>query len=331
MFQTEPILFLQGISSDLLLQVMLLVNTLGRPVTGILLAVILLHVDLKRGFVLLHMLVVTAIITEFLKDYMALPRPIFVDASIQFLDQQKVNTTPLIGMGAESFLAALPQPAIDFCRANFAGRWGLPSGHVSATVALWITLAMLYRKSWLWFTAGLLIPGVALARMYFGKHFLADVLAGILVGIVVTLVAYIVVLRPSRFSRFLATGRRRAGALGHELLYYAYLIVLPVGLLSASFGESIGVACLLGGNIGFIVLRAYGQDVAVQGFRQHLARGIAGILVLGVLYLAAIAPGWLSARIGTAGELMLLAVLCFALIVSAALVDKLFNRSSIGA
>ena len=48
-------------------------------------------------------------------------------------------------------------------------------------------------------------------------------------------------------------------------------------------------------------------------------------------YLAAIAPGWLSARIGTAGELMLLAVLCFALIVSSALVDKLFNRSSIGA
>ena len=81
-----------------------------------------------------------------LKEYFGLPRPIYVDNNILFLDNVKPNETPFASMGASSFFGALPQEVIDYNRASVRPHWGFPSGHVGGTVAIWFGLALLQQS-----------------------------------------------------------------------------------------------------------------------------------------------------------------------------------------
>lgn len=189
MFQTEPILFLQGISSTLFHHLMLFVNLTGPPVVGIFLSLVLVAFDRRRGAVMLGLVVVTAVANELIRDFVALPRPMYVDNHIQFLDRIKVNEGVFASMGADSFFSALPQSVVDYHRANFDGHFGFPSGHVSSTLVFWGGLTMLYRRMEPLVAACFFVPMVAIARMYLGKHFLADVLGGALLGCLVLVAA----------------------------------------------------------------------------------------------------------------------------------------------
>ena len=329
MFQTEPILFLQGVSSELFHQFMLLVNQIGAPATGILLALVLVNVDPRKGFLLLQLLIVTAIITGYLKDTIALPRPYVVDSSIQLLDQDKVNETPFVSMGANRFFGALPQSVVDYHRANLPGHWGFPSGHVSSTFVLWASLAMLYRRYWLLLTTVLLTSCVALARLYFGKHFIAGVLGGAILGGVVSVIAYLLLLRPTQLARFLAISRHKADSLRDDMLYYGYLILLPLSLLWASFSGPRELACLLGLNLGFILMRATGRNVSGGSPTQRLGRGTIGLIVLIAVLSASQIPRWYSLVISESAELLLFFVLCFVLITSGGFLAGHMNRTAI--
>jgi len=61
--------------------------------------------------------------------------------------------------------------------------FGLPSGHSQKAIALWGTMAVSFKKTWLWILSIFLIIMVALSRLYLGVHFLSDVLTGLLVSI----------------------------------------------------------------------------------------------------------------------------------------------------
>jgi|WetSurSiteA1Bulk_404760.scaffolds.fasta_scaffold34700_1 membrane-associated phospholipid phosphatase len=61
--------------------------------------------------------------------------------------------------------------------------FGLPSGHTQKAVALWATLAVSFRKKWLWILSIFMIVLIALSRIYLGVHFLSDVLAGLVITI----------------------------------------------------------------------------------------------------------------------------------------------------
>ncbi len=65
-----------------------------------------------------------------------------------------------------------------------------PSGHVLAAVALWglippIVAVLTDDRRWWWLsvgTAGVLIVGIALSRVYLGVHWFSDILQGVLLG-----------------------------------------------------------------------------------------------------------------------------------------------------
>jgi undecaprenyl-diphosphatase len=79
-----------------------------------------------------------------------------------------------------------------------------PSGHIAATMCLWIAIAVVvmgrvsHRVRWLAVTLAVIMPaGVALSRMYRGMHHPSDLLgAGILTALWVGLLWW--VLRPER-------------------------------------------------------------------------------------------------------------------------------------
>lgn len=307
MFQTAPILFLQGIPSDFLRQFLLVVNSIGAPATGFALALILVSVDLKKGFLLLQLLIVTAIATELLKEFFALPRPIFVDSNIQFLDQNIVNQSPFVGMGAENFFAGLPQSVVNYHREVVAGSFGFPSGHVSSAFALWGGLALTYRRKGYVLAACFFIPIVALARLYFGKHFLADVLGGVLVAAIILGVWYLYFVRR-------APSQHRSAWISSGVAYYAYMGIVPLAFWFAPPGDRQLAAALLGVNLGFVLLRVTDTKISGGTPAQQLGRGAAGasllVFVLSVLQV----PTWLSLDVGETTELVLLCALGFGFI-----------------
>jgi membrane-associated phospholipid phosphatase len=103
----------------------------------------------KRVFTRLAMLVLaTAILNSFLKDFFQDPRPGF--------------TYAIDGRVGDSY--------------------GLPSGHAQVAVVLWFWLAYEIRRLWAYGVASILVGGIVFSRLYLGVHDVEDVLAGALFG-----------------------------------------------------------------------------------------------------------------------------------------------------
>jgi membrane-associated phospholipid phosphatase len=99
---------------------------------------------------LASVIVITAILNGWLKDYWQDPRP---PVALQ-IDPQKV-----------------------------AGSYGRPSGHAQVAAAMWFWLAYEIRRPWAWIAAAILTAGVSLSRLYLAVHDVDDVLTGLALGI----------------------------------------------------------------------------------------------------------------------------------------------------
>jgi membrane-associated phospholipid phosphatase len=90
----------------------------------------------------------------FLKEFLNLPRPYFLNAGLASVAAQATGTGP-----------------------------GLPSGHAQMTATFWFARAARFGKAWLWGLAVVAVGLVGLSRLYLGVHFLQDVLVGLLLGV----------------------------------------------------------------------------------------------------------------------------------------------------
>jgi membrane-associated phospholipid phosphatase len=308
MFQTEPIIFLQGIQGTVFHVFMLAVNELGRPAGAMLLAFVLISLDARKGFVLIQVLAVTAILTETLKRAVALPRPYFVDSNVRILDRPGDNTTTFTDMDAEGFFSPLPETVVDYHRALAGPHWGFPSGHVSSSIALWLVLWLIYRRQWLLVATAAFTIAVAVARLYLGKHFLADVLGGALLGASVSLLAWRVALCRTSVPPPADTHKRRTQ---RASLQFASLVLVPVVLLFLPVGESRWFAALLGLNLGYLTTRKFHIAQRNAGVAARLAR--MGIALAVLVPLAALAWYFDAASADPAGraEAALVGCLCF--------------------
>lgn len=308
MFQTEPILFLQGISSGTFHVLMLVVNELGRPAPAMLLAFLLVSLDAGRGFLLIQVLAITAILTETLKRAIALPRPYVVDSNVRILDGPGGNSTPFSGMGADSFFAPLPEPVVDYHRALADPHWGFPSGHVSSSIALGLALWLIYQRQWLLIATGFFTVAVAAARLYLGKHFLADVLGGALLGASVSLLAWRAARhcspRPGAAPACMPSGRL-------EYLRIAWLVVVPGVLMILPAGETRWFAALFGVNLGYLATRKLRMTQRNAGIMVRMMHTGVALIVLAALATVAWYSGALRADAGIRADAALVGTLCF--------------------
>ena len=101
-----------------------------------------------------------------------------------------------------SFVLLADSAAIDLLKMAFAGprpywisdrfaalsaesSFGIPSGHAARAAGLFGTMAAYLRKGWAWALALPVILLIGVSRLYFGVHFVHDVLAGWLLGALV--------------------------------------------------------------------------------------------------------------------------------------------------
>ena len=299
MFQTEPILFLQAHASGWLTWVMAMVSMMGHaPFYVAVIGGILLALDLRRGFVLAQVVLWTNLVTDMAKWWFALPRPTDVDAAVIDPRTGAPNPVEWNVRGGPAFLTLPDAEAVASFRLRPYRSFGFPSGHVSTTVALWGGLTVVFARRLLLVCTLVVVPLMAVSRMYLGRHFLADVLGGAMLGGLLVVAARallagerapVPLLRLTALAS-LATPRRLAVAL--------WLIAAPLALTAlGGIVDRQRVGQLLGLNLAYLALLARGVPREAPGWPRALARVALGVLIG---YLAAFAVGAVS-RLGLPG------------------------------
>ena len=168
MFEIHPILWLQSWASPTLTIIANAISLLGYTRAYVGIAVLLAFGFRQRlAISLLVVLALNGVFTDMAKTAVSMPRP-DADTRVQALSL---------------YAAELRQRPAD-TPTDIEDSYGFPSGHVSATTAFAVGLALLMpwrRRGWtlavLWITA------MAFSRMYLGRHFPGDVIGGVAVGL----------------------------------------------------------------------------------------------------------------------------------------------------
>jgi membrane-associated phospholipid phosphatase len=187
MFRTDLNHFLQAFDSPVLYKLMLYVSFLG-TVYMVSLAVLILigSVDFRKGFLVLNLLGWGVLVMLAGKNYADYPRPFAVDATLESYGQAKTKTD-FTALQPTTFFERFSPELLAKIRANDIGRYGFPSGHVIIITVIWIGMALLFRKRWLWAISILLIVLTVISRMYLGLHYFGDVLGGLFIGVLLSL------------------------------------------------------------------------------------------------------------------------------------------------
>jgi membrane-associated phospholipid phosphatase len=281
MFQTEPILFLQGFASAWLTWALATVTAMGyAPFYVAVVGAVMLALDLRRGFVVAQLVIWTNLVTDIAKWSFAWPRPTDVDAAVVDPRTGAANPIEWHGRGGAAFLALPDAEAVASFRMRPYRSFGFPSGHVSTTVALWGGLTAVFARRWLLACTLVAAPLMALSRMYLGRHFLADVLGGALLGGLLVVAA-----------RGLLTGERAPvpllrltclASLGapRRLAVVLWLVAAPLALTAlGGIVDRQRIGQLLGLNLAYLALAARGLPAEAPGWPRALARVAIGVAI----------------------------------------------------
>ncbi|MBE7554856.1 MAG: phosphatase PAP2 family protein [Anaerolineales bacterium] len=161
---------------------------------------------------------------------------------------------------------------------------GLPSGHAQNAVVGWGYLAAQFRRTWLWWAAGLLVIFISLSRVYLGLHFPTDLLGGHLLGAALLLLYLWLEPKVESWLR----GQGLAWQLGLALfipLLLAFLFPTEEGVTTS------GV--ILGMGLGLVLERRWlGFETGGLGWQRVLRFLLGGAVMVGL---------WLGLRLAFAG------------------------------
>lgn len=289
MFLTEINIFLQSFSSDWLTAVFKFFSFIGeREFIVPFMIAITFGVHFRYGFIIFYIAFWNSVITNVLKDAFALPRPFNVDSAVQLLGENTPNPTPFKGMGAKHFFGGLPGDVIDYFRTQ--GVWlggsrsfGFPSGHASSAISLWGAIFLFKRETWVRIIAVIFIIFIPLSRLYFGFHFLADVLGGLLIGLSVLLVFYKFVFLDKKLQGWLFEKVCSFKTKLPTIFLLIYCFILPFLLLLIPGINGLAASTLLGLNGSFFMVRLRGLPQEGGTLLQRLGRiAIAALFYFGI-------------------------------------------------
>ena len=304
MFQTEPILWLQAHSSTALTWLLSAVTLLGyAPAYVVAVLTLAFGLRLRPGLGVLVTLLVCGLLTEGLKNGLALPRPYAVDARVLAPAvvpgaAPRVSAVSTTTHGGAATFWGLPAPdAIAAVRSLPHPSYGFPSGHASAAMAFVLATGLFFgfrRVA----TVGLLWPLVmGLSRMYLGRHFLGDVMGGLAVGCVAAFATALLLRWPNG-------NPGRDESLGWLLLLASVSVLLAcllpfVSLLDPEYvGRLAGVAAAYAA----LLTRGFPSDAGTRA--QRSARVVAPAVVMLLATRAATtllrASGWDEVRVAVA-------------------------------
>jgi membrane-associated phospholipid phosphatase len=233
MFRTDFNHWLQSFESDFLTSLLKGVSYLGLTYPVIIITLIIIGgLHFKKGWIILNIVAYTSILTVWLKEVIDYPRPLAVDQTLETFGEIGTDQN-LTDIQPSGFFDLFDDSLLTIIRSRDIGRHGLPSGHTSVQLALWLGMALLFRKRWLCFLSISMIILTMWSRMYLGMHYLGDILGGLAVGSL----GLIIVLR---LSNLLDADSQK------ELWVFS---LLPLVMLILPSSSSWQVGLLLGGNI----------------------------------------------------------------------------------
>lgn len=192
MFDTEINVWLQSMGSPAATALLSGVTFLGYlPFLAFLIVTLAFGVRLRQGLVVLGAVLLTGLVTEAAKEFVAFPRPDQVDDRLMRTFASRGEAIVSRG-GAAGFWSLPAQDAIARVRKEAQtrdhGGYGFPSSHVSATTAFLVCTAWFVSARWFYGFTATWVGLMALSRMYLGRHFLADVLGGVVIAVFVSAV-----------------------------------------------------------------------------------------------------------------------------------------------
>jgi membrane-associated phospholipid phosphatase len=235
MFELHPIIWLQSWASPALTAVMNGISLLGYTRAYVAIAIFLVFaLRLRPAIALLVVVGLSGALTDIAKTAAATPRP-------DMASNGAVQALSLYGKELRHREADTPTEIED--------SYGFPSGHVSATTAFAVGLAMLFRwKRRGWTLAVAWILAMAFSRMYLGRHFLGDVIGGVGVGLATILVGFAVL----KLGHLARESRAHDPWPAHRVMTVA--IVLAGAALLVGLPDAGDAGRLLGTAIGALVL-----------------------------------------------------------------------------
>jgi hypothetical protein len=179
-------------------------------------------------------------------------------------------------MGAKGFFEKLPNEVVNHYRGVRHYGYGFPSGHCSGATALWGSISAVFRKKAVHFIGVTSIFLVAFARLYFGKHFLIDVLGGLTLGMVVIGINYFISSN-KRFNGF----DEKKNRYSMTPINITYLIVIPIFILGLT--KSKFAAQILGLNIGFLIISIKQIPIDSGSILKRIIRVITAIIIFVII------------------------------------------------
>lgn len=149
-------------------------------------------VDFRKGFIVAYIFCCTIIMTVVLKNYFDYPRPLAIDSTLNSFGEEKVETD-LSNLQPATFFGLFSDELLAKTRESNIARTGFPSGHTSSQIAIWISLALLMRKRWLWVFSISFVVLTMISRLYLAQHFLGDVIGGLFFSSTLVAILYFVV------------------------------------------------------------------------------------------------------------------------------------------
>src|SRR5262245_29829527 len=173
----------------------------------------------KKGLVIVQLLLWSFILTDSLKEFLYLPRPIHIDPTLLTFDEY------------------LPRWVIE----SVADNPGFPSGHVCSTVVFWGTVLICFPGRFQKIAGITFMILMPLSRMYLARHFLADVLGGFFLGALILLAAFATLKRSQKDPLFMEN---------YKSILFGGFLVLPLLLNVIPFFPSTELGALFGFNVG---------------------------------------------------------------------------------
>ncbi len=260
MFRTDLNHFLQSFDSQPLHQFMEIVSFMGTVYMLLLTILILIGgVNVRKGFLVLNILGWGVLFMLGAKNYFDYPRPLAVDATLESFGRDKTPEN-LVALQPTRFFEGFSDELLLKTRTSKIMRHGLPSSHTMIITAVWLGMALLFRKKWLCVVSVSLITLTIISRMYLGMHYLGDVSLGLVLGLIFSI----------GFNKlYKLTGLKEEFSTSKITVLFLAAPVILAFLYSVIPGFQAGA--LIGLNLGLLlILRIWGEPVLVSSSLKRM-------------------------------------------------------------
>lgn len=166
----EEIIFFGQIRNHFLNQLFRLMSFLVEAWVFIVLAILLVFKDYRYSIQIGSVGLFTVFITRWLKEVFSMPRPLLYFENVNRIAD----------------LILVPEYEV------LTGYTSFPSGHSTAAFALFFSVALIFKKTWIDIFVVSIAILTAVSRVYLANHFFIDILAGSVLGIIISAGIYVV-------------------------------------------------------------------------------------------------------------------------------------------